>query len=95
MDFVKTSAETYISQKINIRQLLVVLRIVLIGRSKNLDNGLEDVIIKAPIYLSGGSKICLHFCLPNLIEVRLQRNSNMNWKIKFLTLPNGRDNLQL
>lgn len=52
MDFVKTSAETYISQKINIRQLLVVLRIVLIGRSKNLDNELEDVIIKAPIYLS-------------------------------------------
>lgn len=47
MDLVKKSVESNTSQKIHIRQLVVVLRTVLIGRSKNQDYGLKDCVIIA------------------------------------------------
>ena len=59
----KTSAETDTSNKLEIKQLVVVLRILLTGRAKNPGNWLEDGVLEAPMYLplslDGGSKMSL------------------------------------
>ena len=49
MEFVKTSVENYASQKMDIRQLVVVLRMISIGKSKNPGNRLEDFVFEAPM----------------------------------------------
>ena len=61
MDLGKTSVETRGLRKMDIIQLFVVLRILLTGRAKNMENGQEDGIPEAPVHLSlslyGGCEI--------------------------------------
>lgn len=52
MDLGKTSVETRALRKIDIIELFVVFRILLTGRAKNMENGLEDGIPEAPVHLS-------------------------------------------
>lgn len=52
MDLLKVSVEIYASWKMDIKQLVIVLRILLIRGTKNPENGLEDCIFETPTYLS-------------------------------------------
>lgn len=51
MDFVKISVETYTNKKMEIEQLVVVLRTVSIGKAKTLENW-RKTVLKVPIHLS-------------------------------------------